>query len=133
MKDGDKILVLRVAASFQRLADQAPGQRAKDKKLVNPINPPKGIDKAIAKNNGLPMEPGHDDTVDPNKRDIRPQDVFTPTPNQINVLNFAQTGKDQSGKVEKQIKKDKGYDAVRNLSQYLIETQGGGGAKPHGG
>lgn len=122
-------LILRVAARFLR-ADQPPGQRKKDKALVKPINRPKGIDREIAKEHGKPMEEGHDDTIDPDRRDIRPEDVFIPKPNQMSVRNLAETGKDLSKAIEKQIPKDKGYDAVRNLSQYLIETGGGGSAKP---
>ena len=131
MIDKDVILALRVAASFHR-ADQPAGQRSHDKKLVKPINAPRGIDRGIVKDHGQLMAEGHDDTVSADRRDLRPQDLFIPKPNQVNVLNLIETGRDQSGKVEKQIKKDKGYDVVKNLSQYLIETQGGGGAKPQG-
>lgn len=100
--------------------------------MVTPINRPKGIDRALVKDHGSLMEEGHDDTVDPHRRDIRPQDVFSPKPNQIGVLNLAQTGKDLAQAIKTQIPKDKGYATVRNLSQYLIETGGGGGTKPMG-
>jgi len=123
-------MILRVARRV--IADQPAGQRKKDKALVKPINPPKGIDKGIVREHGKPMEDGHDDTVDPHRKDLRPEDVFIPKPNQVSVRNLAETGKDLAKVIEKQIPKDKGYDAVRNLSQYLIETQGGGGAKSVG-
>jgi hypothetical protein len=125
----DDALILRVAARFLR-ADQPSGQRKKDKALVKPINRMKGIDREIGSEHGKPMEDGHDDTVNPDRRDLRPEDVFIPKPNQVSVRNLAETGKDLSNAIENQIPKDKGYDAVRNLSQYLIETGGGGGAKP---
>jgi hypothetical protein len=50
----------------------------------------------------------------------------------MGVRNFAETGKDLQKALDRQIPKDKGYDTVRNLSQYLIRTQGGGGTKPEG-
>jgi hypothetical protein len=121
--------ILKVALRSLR-ADQVPGQRRRDKDLVKPINAPRGIDRAILKEHGQFMEDGHDEMVDPNKRDILPKDVFIPTPGQVGVRNLAETGKDLSKPIQKQIPKDKGYDAVRNLSQYLIETKGGGGADP---
>jgi hypothetical protein len=123
-------MILRVARRV--IADQPSGQRKKDKDLVKPINPPKGIDKGIVREHGKPMEDGHDDTVNPHRKDLRPEDVFVPKPDQVSVRNLAETGKDLSKAIEKQIPKDKGYDAVRNLSQYLIETKGGGGAKSVG-
>lgn len=125
----DDALILRVAARFFH-ADQPPGQRRKDKALVKPINPPKGIDRGIAKEHGKAMEDGNDETVAPNRRDLRPEDVFVPKPNQTNVRNLAETGRDLSKAIEKQIPKDKGYATVKNLSQYLIETGGGGGTPP---
>lgn len=123
-------LIAKVAALF--LADQPPGQRRKDKGLVKPINPPKGIDRGIVKDHGSLMDEGHDETVSPNKRDIQPADVFIPKPNQTGVLNLVETGRDLSKAIETQIPKDKGYATVKNLSQYLIETGGGGGTKPVG-
>lgn len=124
----DSGLILRVARRV--MADQPAGQRKKDKELIKPVNPPKGIDRSLAKGHGKPMGDGHDETVDPDRRDLRPEDVFAPKPNQIGVLNLAETGKDLQRAIRTQIPKDKGYDAVKNLSQYLIETKGGGGAKP---
>jgi len=125
----DDVLILRVAARFLQ-SDQPPGQRKKDKDMVKPVNRPKGIDRSILKEHGKPMGDGHDETVSPNRRDIRPEDVFVPKPNQTSVRNLAETGKDLAKVIEKQIPKDKGYATVKNLSQYLIETGGGGGTKP---
>ena len=125
------VLTLRVAAKFQRRADQPPGQRSKAKELTHPINRPKGIERSIVQENARGVTE-RTDTVKPDRRDIRPEDVFPGTPSQMGVRNFAETGKDLSRPLEKQIPKDKGYDAVRNLSQYLIKTEGGGGAEPEG-
>jgi hypothetical protein len=112
------------------LAEQPPGQRKRDKDLTKPLNALRGIDRGLVKDHGKPMAEGHEDTVDPHRRDIRPEDVFYPKPHQIGVLNLAQTGKDLSKAIENQVPKDKGYNVVNNLSQYLIETGGGGGNKP---
>ena len=90
------------------------------------------MNRTIVKEHGESWEKGIEDATKPQRKDIRPEDVFHPKPNQVEVRNLAETGKDISPKVQKQIHHDKGYDAVRNLSQYLIETQGGGGAKPVG-
>jgi hypothetical protein len=122
-------LTLRVAARFMR-AEQQPGMRKNVQELVSPINKPRGIDRGIVRDHGQLMEEGIDDTVKPNRRDIRPEDAFAGTPNQMGVLNLAETGKDLSKVLRTQIQKDKGYDVVRNLSQYLIRTEGGGGADP---
>lgn len=125
------ILALRVAARHHK-ADQAPGQRNRDKALTNPINKPKGIDKGLVKENARTEEDHLEETVTPDRRDIRPKDVFAPNPGNMNVLNLAQTGKDQSRALESQVPKDKGWDTVKNLSQYLIRTEGGGGTPPVG-
>lgn len=117
-------LTLRVARAF--LADQPPGQRKLDKTLVEPINKLRGINRRLEDNHGK-TEAVVDETVSPNRRDILPEDVFHPKPHQIGVLNLVETGKDLS---ERKVEQDKGYGTVRNLSQYLIETQGGGGTKP---
>lgn len=95
---------------------------------TNPINKPHGIDPAIVRENGR-TEYHREDTVKPAKKDITPEDVFAGTPNQMGVLNFAETGKDLSEVLRTKVPKDRGYDAVSQLSQYLIETGGGGGAK----
>lgn len=125
-------LARRVVSRYLREADQAPGQRTKDRKNTNPINRPKGIDRDVAKDNGRTENDHIEETVSPERKDIQPKDVFSPNPNNINVLNLAQTGKDQSKALKTQIPKDKGYDTVKNLSQYLIRTEGGGGTKPVG-
>ena len=124
----DDILTLRVAARFLK-ADQPPGMRKDVKDLVKPLNNPKGISRGVLKEYGQEMNSDHEDTIDPDRRDLRPKDVFFPKPDQTGVLNLAETGKDLSNAIENQIPKDKGYATVRNLSQYLIETGGGGGTK----
>lgn len=124
-------IVLRVAARFQRWADQAAGQRQRARTLTTPINKPHGIDREIVQTNGDTVPVGAD-TVEPDRRDIQPKDVFTPTPNNTAVRNFAETGRDLEKALEKQVPKDKGYDNVRNLSQYLIRTEGGSGDGPQG-
>ncbi len=121
-------MILRVAARFMR-ADQPPGMRKEVKNLTEPVNHLRGIDRQLAREHGQPMDSGIDESVKPQRRDIRPEDVFHPKPNQIGVLNLVETGKDLSKVLRTQIKKDKGYDTVNNLSQYLIETEGGGGTK----
>jgi len=123
------LIALRVAARF---ANQAPGARQEAKKLTHPINKPKGIDTDIVKEHGRSIEDHFEETTPPDRRDIRPEDVFAGTPAQMGVRNFAETGDDLQKAIHKQIPKDKGYDAVRNLSQYLIRTEGGGGAKAVG-
>lgn len=126
-------IALRVAARFQvRLADQPPGQRQKAKALTHPINKPKGIQKDIVDEHGRGAANPHENHVEPDRRDIRPEDVFAGTPNQMGVRNFAETGKDLQKALDTQIPKDKGYDTVKNLSQYLIRTDGGGGTEPEG-
>lgn len=119
--------VERVVTAFlcQRLADQAPGARQKARKNTTPINKPKGIDRDIVRENGASKTKG-EDVVKPQSKDITPKDVFTPTPNNTGVLNLVQTGKDLSKALATQVPKDKGYDVVKNLSQYLIRTEGNG-------
>jgi len=114
----------RIVVRFKQ-ADQAPGARQKAWKNTTPINKPKGIGTAITKDYGTSKDEG-DDIVEPDRRDLRPEDVFTPTPDQTGVLNLVQSGKDLSKAISNQIPKDKGYDVVRNLSQYLIRTEGNG-------
>ena len=126
----DQVLVLRVAARFQ--AAQQSGQRKEVNKLTKPINPPKGISRGVVKDQAYTDDDGHDDTVKPERKDIQPKDVFTPKPRNMNVLNLAQTGKDQDKALRDQVPKDKGYDTVKNLSQYLVRTEGGGGTKAVG-
>jgi hypothetical protein len=133
MTDDDRTLVdtltLRVAARYLR-ADQLPGMRKRVEDLILPINKPRGILRQIVNDHGQRMDHGIDGLVKPNRKDIRPEDAFAGTPNQMGVLNLAETGKDLSKVLRTQIQHDKGYDAVRNLSQYLISTQGGGSADP---
>lgn len=126
-------LVLRVAARHQRLflADQPPGERKRDQILTKPINKPHGIEKSIVDEHARGVE-DRKDIVPPDRRDIRPEDVFHGTPNQMNVRNLAETGKELDERTKKQIEKDKGYDTVKNLSQFLIRTDGGGGTEPEG-
>lgn len=126
----DQSLILRVAAlHFQ--ANQPAGARSEAKKNTHPINKPKGIEKSIVNEHARSVDQRSDE-VAPHKRDILPADVFSGTPDQMGVRNFAETGKDLSKAINKQIPKDKGYDTVSNLSQYLIRTEGGGGTKPVG-
>ena len=117
----------RVVARF--LAAETPGQHAKE--LTHPINKPKGIEKSIVEEHGRSVDE-RQDTIDPARKDIRPEDVFAGTPDQMGVRNYAETGKDLQKAIDNQVPKDKGYAAVRNLSQYLIRTEGGGSAKPVG-
>ncbi len=122
-------LALRVAARFM-VAEQQPGMRKEVKNLTEPVNRLKGIDRQLAREHGQLMDSGMDETIKPQRKDIRPEDVFHPKPNQIGVLNLVETGHDLSKTIRNQIPKDKGYDTVKNLSQYLITTEGGGGTKP---
>lgn len=114
------MLSLRVAARYQ-----ASENRSNAKRLTTPINPPKGISKNIVRDNAAPM--GREDESDPARKDIRPKDVFNLSPTNGGVLNLVQTGKDLDKTLRAQVPKDKGYDTVSNLSQYLIRTEGGGG------
>ncbi len=126
----DHSLILRVAALHFK-ANQPAGARSEAKRNTHPINKPKGIEKSIVKEHARGVDQRSDE-VAPHKRDIRPEDVFSGTPDQMGVRNFAETGKDLSKAIHNQIPKDKGYDTVSNLSQYLIRTEGGGGTKPVG-
>jgi len=122
----------RVASRYhQVLADRDKGDRANARKLSQPINTPKGIDRGVVKDNGR-VDLSLEESVSQSKTDIHPKDVFPSTPNNVGMLNLAETGKDLSKALETKVPKDKGHDAVSNLSQYLIETKGGGSAKPAG-
>ena len=121
-----------IVASHFIVADQPSGQRNKDKQRTNPINKPKGISRDVQKEQGKTEDDSHDETVSANRKDITPKDVFAPLPNATGMKNLAETGKDLSKAIEKDIPKDKGYDAVRNLSQYLIKTDGGGSGSAAG-
>jgi len=134
------IAVLRVAARFQRLADQPSGARRETKELVTPINKPKGFSRETVKDYAK-TEEVTPESLKPNRRDLRPQDVFKPLPKNVNVLDYVNKGwpgdstdyQDMGKAINKQIPKDKGYETVSDLSQYLIETQGGGDTPPVGG
>lgn len=111
-------------------ANQPPGARSDAKKMTHPVNKPKGIDPDIVREHGRGVAAPHDHHIQPDRRDIRPEDVFAGTPDQMGVRNLAETGKDLSKALDHQIPRDKGYDTVYNLSQYLIRTDGGGGTPP---
>jgi len=123
-------LAHRVVARFLQ-ADQPPGARNQAVRHTHPINKPKGIDPDIVREHARDVAK-REDTVKPAPRDIRPEDVFAGTPDQMSVRNLVETGRDAQRALDKQIPKDKGYDTVRNLSQYLIRTDGGGGTPPAG-
>jgi hypothetical protein len=112
-------LALRVAALFCKQADQPPGARQDARQRTRPVNKPRGISPQLVKDNGESRAEGEDVTK-PHHRDIQPKDVFSPTPNNLGVLNLAETGKDLSRALDRQVPKDKGYDEVSNLSQYLL-------------
>jgi hypothetical protein len=120
----------RVVARFLQ-ADQPSGARQDAVRHTHPINKPKGIDKDIVSEHAKGVN-HREDTTKPGKRDIRPEDVFAGTPAQMGVRNFAETGHDLQKALDKQVPRDKGYETVSNLSQYLIRTEGGGGTKPVG-
>jgi len=131
--DSRAALILRVAARFQR---QAASIRQETKKLVTPINKPKGISPSTVKEQAR-TEKGD---APPKRTDLRPKDVFSPKPKNMNVLDYARSGwpgeahdyDDMQKALETQIPKDKGHATVDNLSQYLLQTGGGGGTKPVG-
>lgn len=114
----------RVVARFLQ-ADQPPGARGQAVRRTHPANKPKGIDPTIVRENARGVN-HRQDTVKPAPGDIRPEDVFAGTPNQMGVRSLVETGKDLQKAINKQVPKDKGYDTVFNLSQYLIRTEGGG-------
>ena len=120
----------RVVARFLQ-ADQPPKARQEAVRHTHPINKPRGIDKDIVTEHARGVD-HRQDMVKENKRDIRPEDVFAGTPDQMGVRNLAETGRDLQKALDKQVPKDKGYATVYNLSQYLIRTEGGGGTKPVG-
>lgn len=134
-----EVVALRVAARFERQADQPPGARKEVRDLVKPINKPKGISRETVREY-VTTEDARTDGTEPDRRDLRPSDVFQPKPNNMNVLDYVNKGwpgtdddyEDMEKALRKQIPKDKGYATVSNLSQYLVETGGGGGTKPVG-
>ena len=132
-------LSLRVAARFLRYAANPAKARQDARDLLTPINKPKGIAPSTVKEQALTDKARDTDTKADN-RDITPKDVFTPKPKNMNVLDYVRKGwpgdstdyKDMEKAIRKQIPKDKGFATVKNLSQYLVETGGGGGTKPVG-
>jgi hypothetical protein len=132
-------IVFRVAARFQKRAGQPPDAKDEAFRLTNPINPPRGIAPGTVKEH-VRTEETIDEQVDPHHRDIIPEYVFTPKPKNMNVLDYVRKGwpgnsatyQDMEHATRVQVRDDKGYDAVSNLSQYLVRTEGGGGAKAVG-
>lgn len=118
----------RVVARFLLAKNE---KRQNAVKNTHPINKPKGIDKEVVKEQGKDVAT-LEEAVPVGRKDIRPEDVFPGTPKNMGVLSLAETGKDLQKVLEKQVPKDKGYDTVSQLSQYLIRTEGGGGTKPVG-
>jgi len=133
----NSILILRVAARFQREADQPLGARKETRYLVTPVNKPKGISKETVKNY-IKTEDEMPESMKADKRDLIPKDLFQPTPNNVNMINYVNKGwpgdsstyQDMEQALNKQVPKDKGYKTVSNLSQYLLQTEGGGGTDP---
>ena len=113
---------------LQKLADQVPGQRKRVQDMTNPINPPKGVSMDVRREVGQVRTEG-DDVTKSDRKDIQPKDVFYPTRGNVGVQNLVETGK---GFSEKQVENNKGFDTVKNLSQYLIRTEGGGEGGPEG-
>lgn len=113
---------------LQKLADQAPGQRKRVRDLTKPINPPKGLDKDLRREQGMTMAEG-EDNIKPDRKDIAVKDIYSPNRNSQGVQNLVETGQ---GFTQKQVQKDKGFENVKNLSQYLIRTEGGSGDGPEG-
>jgi hypothetical protein len=122
-------ITARVVARYL-LAGQQPGQRQRIREMARPINKPEGVDLSVIEDEGRSKSEG-DDTTKPDKNDITPRDLFyPPLPKNTGVRNFAETGKDLSDTTG--IEKDKGYETVDSLSQYLIRTEGGGEGGPEG-
>jgi hypothetical protein len=129
-------LALRVAARFQKRAGQPPSAKGEAFRLTSPINPARGIAPSTVKEHVRTEGETFDEQVDPHHQDILPEDVFTGKPRNMNVLDYVRKGwpgnsatyQDMEHATRVQIREDKGYDAVSNLSQYLVRTEGGGGA-----
>lgn len=125
-------LALRVVARFLAAGGRT-HRRQEAVTNTHPVNKPKGIERSIVQEHGRSVEHRFEDEAPGyTPRDIRPEDVFAGTPDQMGVRNFAETGRDLQHALDKQIPKDKGHDAVSNLSQYLIRTEGGGSGSPVG-
>jgi len=131
----NSVLTLRVAARFQ-VADQPSGARKDTQEATSPVNKPRGISREVIRDHG--KEEKRRDSVKPDKDDLRAKDVFDPTPDAVNMINYVRRAwpgepddyKDMERVINKQVPKDEGYETVSNLSQYLIETKGGGGTDP---
>lgn len=119
-------LVKKVALRFV-----AENRRKDVRELTHPINRPKGVDPSVVREQGK-QDLSLEESIAPKRTDIQPADVFPGNPKWVAVQSLVTKPKGMEKAIEKQIPKDKGYDAVSNLSQYLIETAGGGGAKPVG-
>ncbi len=132
-------IAFRVAARFQKRAAQPAGAKEEAIRLTSPINPARGISPKTVKEH-VRTEETIAEQVDPHHQDITPEDVFTPKPRNMNVLDYVRKGwpgnsstyQDMEHATRVQVREDKGYDAVSNLSQYLVRTEGGGGAKAVG-
>lgn len=129
-------IVVRVAARFQKkLADQPAGARQDAARAVRPINRPKGIGRETVEEYVRTEDDGNDETINPTRTDIQPEDVFQPKPRHMNVLDYVNKGwpgiaddyEDMTHAIKKEIPNDRGSETVYNLSQYLVRTQGGGG------
>jgi hypothetical protein len=133
------LLAFRIAARFQRNAAQPPDAKDEAFRLTSPINHAKGISQSTIKEH-VWTEETIAEQVEPHHRDITPEDVFTAKPKNMNVLDYVRKGwpgnasdyTDMEHAINTQIPEDKGHDAVSNLSQYLVRTEGGGGAKAVG-
>lgn len=127
-------LVLKVAARFQRQADQPEGAREDAARAFRPINGPKGISHETVETYVRTEDDYNRETIDPKTTDIQPKDVFQPKPRNMNVLDYVNKGwpgtsadySDMQHAIKDEIPHDKGHATVRNLSQYLVRTQGGG-------
>lgn len=132
-------LSLRIAARFQREAGRPPSSKGEAHRLTKPINPPRGISHSTVEEH-VRTEAVEGSQDPPDRHDIAPKDVFTPKPRNMNVLDYVRKGwpgnaatyQDMSHATRVQVRHDKGYDSVSNLSQYLLRTEGGGGTEAVG-
>jgi hypothetical protein len=130
------VLTLRIAARFQKRAGQSADAKGEAYRLTKPINPPRGISPSTVSEHVRTEVDIVDHQIEPDHRDILPEDVFTAKPKNMNVLDYVRKGwpgnsstyQDMAHATRAEVREDKGYDAVSNLSQYLVHTQGGGGA-----
>ena len=130
------ILTLRVAARYQ-FANRPSGERKKTREKVRSVNRPKGITRDVVKDHAKTRKEGPD-VEKPHRYDLQPKDVFAPRTDNMSMINYVRRGwpgdaddySDMEKVLNKQVPKDQGFDTVKNLSQYLIETEGGGGTPP---